>query len=169
MSPRFQAALLGGAFIGVLSALPFISAGNCCCLWILGGGFLAAYLLQQEQTTPITMGDGAAAGLLAGVIGAVVHFIVFVPLDLVMAPLQSRLFERMMENARDLPPGMQTLLLSTSRGRLSLVARVAYQFVPMLVVVAIFAPVGGTLGALFARRWLPPPTTDTTDVPFSPS
>ena len=41
---------IGGLVIGVLSALPFISAGNCCCcLWFVTGGVLAAYLMQQNQ------------------------------------------------------------------------------------------------------------------------
>ena len=32
---KLQPALLGGLFIGVLSALPIISAGNCfCCMWV---------------------------------------------------------------------------------------------------------------------------------------
>ena len=38
-----QAPLLGGLFIGILSALPVISWGNCCCLWVVSGGVLAAY------------------------------------------------------------------------------------------------------------------------------
>jgi hypothetical protein len=169
MSPRSQAALLGGAFIGVLSALPFISVGNCCCLWILGGGFLAAYLLQHEQPAAVTIGDGAAVGLLAGIIGAFVHLIVFVPVDLLMAPLQARLLERMMANARDVPPGIQAFLDSASGSRTSFGAHLAFQFVPMLVVGVVFAPVGGMLGALFTRRELPPPAANTTDTPFSSS
>jgi hypothetical protein len=168
MSPRSQAALLGGTFIGVLSALPFISVGNCCCLWILGGGFLAAYLLQQEQTAAITIADGAAVGFLAGVVGAFVHLLVFVPLDFVMAPLQGRLLDRMMANARDLPPGMRELLQSPGRGRTSFGAHLAFQFVPMLLVGAAFAPVGGMLGALFTTRGLPPPAADTSNLPPSP-
>ena len=44
-----QAVLLGGLFIGVLSALPIINLANCCCLWIVGGGAIAAYLGQQED------------------------------------------------------------------------------------------------------------------------
>jgi len=44
-----QAPLLGGLFIGILSALPVVSWGNCCCLWIIGGGVLAAYLDQQRD------------------------------------------------------------------------------------------------------------------------
>ena len=54
---KLQPALLGGVFIGVLSALPIVSAGNlCCCLWVLSGGALAAYLLQQNQPVPADHG-----------------------------------------------------------------------------------------------------------------
>ena len=50
--------LVGGLVMGVLSALPIISAGNlCCCLWIISGGLVAAYVLQQNQPTPITPAD----------------------------------------------------------------------------------------------------------------
>ena len=67
MQSRLQPAIIGGAVIGVLSALPLISAGNCCCcLWVIGGGAVAAYLLQQHQATPITVGDGAVAGGVKG-------------------------------------------------------------------------------------------------------
>ncbi len=59
--------------MGVLSALPIISAGNlCCCLWVVSGGAVAAYILQQNQPTPLTPGDGAVIGLLAGIVGAFV-------------------------------------------------------------------------------------------------
>jgi len=59
--------------MGVLSALPVISAGNaCCCLWVVSGGVVAAYLFQQNTSRPITPGDGAMVGLLAGFIGALV-------------------------------------------------------------------------------------------------
>ena len=61
--PRLQPAFCGGLFIGVLSALPIINIGNCCCLWVLGGGVLAAYLMQQNHPYPITAADGALVGL----------------------------------------------------------------------------------------------------------
>ena len=55
MRGRLQPALLGGVFIGVLSTLPIINIGNlCCCRWVISGGALAAYLLQQNQPEPIT-------------------------------------------------------------------------------------------------------------------
>ena len=72
-----QPALFGGLFIGVLSALPVIQAGNCCCLWFTGGGVLAAYLAhQQDPRASIGLGRGALAGLLAGIAGAFVWLIV---------------------------------------------------------------------------------------------
>ena len=51
--PKLQPALFGGLFIGVLSALPIINIGNCCCLWVIGGGVLATYLMQQNHPYPI--------------------------------------------------------------------------------------------------------------------
>ena len=76
--------------IGVLSALPVINLANCCCAWILFGGALAAYLMQQNHPEPIQIGDGAIVGLLAGLVGAFVWLIVSIPISMVMAPFQSR-------------------------------------------------------------------------------
>ena len=39
-------------------------------MWVVSGGAIAAYLLQQNQSTPILPGDGALVGLLAGLIDA---------------------------------------------------------------------------------------------------
>ena len=55
---KVQPALLGGLVLGVLSGLPLVNMGNaCCCLWVIAGGVIAAYLLQQRQSVPITSGD----------------------------------------------------------------------------------------------------------------
>ena len=64
MSSKTQPEFIGGLVMGVLSALPLISAGNlCCCLWIICGGVVAAYMLQQNSETPITQSDGALVGM----------------------------------------------------------------------------------------------------------
>ncbi len=87
MTPaKVQPALLGGVTIGVLSALPVVNC--CCCAWILFGGALASYLMQQNHPEPIEVGDGAIVGLLAGVIGAFVWLIVSIPINTAMAPDQ---------------------------------------------------------------------------------
>ena len=67
MTDRLQPAFWGGLFIGVLSALPLVNAGNCCCcLWVICGGLLAAYLRQQSSPLPIDAAEGALVGLMAG-------------------------------------------------------------------------------------------------------
>ena len=74
----------------MLSALPVINLANCCCAWILFGGALAAYLMQQNHPEPITIGDGAIVGLLAGVVGAFVWLMLFdADRRSLMAPFQS--------------------------------------------------------------------------------
>ena len=153
MTPsKTQPALLGGLAIGVLSALPVIGLGNlCCCAWILFGGGLAAYLLQQNHPEPINVGDGAVVGLLAGMFGALVWGVISVPLSLVMAPFQSRMMQRWAENASDLPPFVRDMLGSPA-GTGALVGLSFLFFVTMFFVSSLFGLVGGLFGALFFRK-----------------
>jgi len=105
-----QPALFGGLAMGVLSALPLISVGNvCCCLWVIGGGLVAAYLLQQNQATPITPGDGALVGLLAGLIGALVQVVVSIPISMVVGPMERAMAQRLLEMAGNVPPEMREM------------------------------------------------------------
>ena len=72
-------ALIGGAAAGFLSGIPFF---NClCCLWIIGGGILAAYLLAKDSPESLKPGDGAIAGILSGIVAAVVNALISVPLE----------------------------------------------------------------------------------------
>src|SRR5262245_17975922 len=84
--------------MGVLSALPIVSAGNiCCCLWVVSGGLVAAYVFQQNQTAPLSPSDGALVGLLAGLFGAVIHTAVSIPIDIVIGPLQRRIVQQFID------------------------------------------------------------------------
>jgi len=65
-----KAFLTAGLVIGILSAMPLIGAGNCCCcLWVVMGGALAGYLLCSSSDKPVRPGEGALVGLFAGLIG----------------------------------------------------------------------------------------------------
>ena len=157
-----QPALIGGLVIGVLSSLPFISAGNvCCCMWVVAGGAVAAYLLQQNQTTPITPGDGALVGLFAGLIGAGVGFVISIPLSMMMAPMQRAMMQRVLENAGDMPPAVRQMLENFSGPRTAagflgqLAIRVVF-FGFSLVVWSIFSTLGGLLGAAIFKKSPPP-------------
>jgi len=163
-----QPALIGGLVMGVLSALPIVSAGNlCCCLWVIGGGLVAAYVLQQNESTPITAGDGALAGLLAGLVGAFVHLIVSIPIGIMMAPFERQVLQRIMDMAGAMPPEMRDAIDRYSNQGMGMtiagmIARRVIGFIFMLFVGAIFSTIGGVLGAAIFRKQTPPGTIDVT-------
>ena len=140
-----QSVLLGGLFLGVLSALPIISAGNCCCLWTLGGGVITAYLAQQEQREPLQLLDGARLGLLAGLTGAVVWLFAAAIVDLLMAPLQQRMMDFVLRSAPDMPPEARSMMESFGR-QASFVGRLIVGFFFQLFIQTPFAALGGLLG-----------------------
>jgi hypothetical protein len=152
-----QPAVIGGLVGGVLSALPLIAGGNlCCCLWIVSGGAVAAYVLQQNQSLPIAPGDGALVGLLAGVIGAFVYLVLSIPINLLMTPMERVLFERLSETMSNMPPEFREY----ARSSMSAGVRLVLGFVLMLVLGAIFSTIGGWLGALIFRKKVPPGAID---------
>jgi hypothetical protein len=149
-------ALIGGAVMGALSGLPIISIGNaCCCMWVIAGGVVAAYLLQEQEPQAITAGDGATVGLFAGLFGACVSLLISIPMRLLLAPLQRQFFEQLSQN-RDLPPQLRDFLTSSSFG----VVGVVISFVTMLCAGAIFATLGGLLGAAIFKKKTPPGVID---------
>lgn len=144
--------------MGVLSALPLINAANvCCCLWVVSGGLVAAYLLQQNQSVPITPGDGALVGLLAGLVGAFVTFFLSIPIDMLLEPMQRAMVQRTLEMAGTMPPALREILEnygqpSTSIG---LAGRMVFRVIGLFVLLAvgsIFSTLGGLLGAALFKK-----------------
>ena len=156
MTPaKLQPALLGGVTIGVLSALPVINLANCCCAWILFGGALSAYLMQQNHPEPIQIGDGAIAGLLAGVIGAFVWVIVSVPISAMMAPFQSEMANRVLRDATEMAPELRGILENLA-GAPAIGIGLIFGFFVMLCVSTVFGMLGGLFGALMFKKHQPP-------------
>ena len=145
--------------MGVLSALPLISAVNlCCCLWVVSGGLVASYLLQQNQSLPIAAGDGAVVGLLAGISGAFITFVLSIPIGLLVEPMQRAMVQRTLEMAGNMPPAVRQFLESSSEPR-SMVAMVIVRVIGLFVMLAVgsvFSTLGGLLGvALFKKKVSP--------------
>jgi hypothetical protein len=163
MNPaKLQPALLGGVAIGVLSALPIVNVVNlCCCAWVVFGGVLAAYLMQQNHPSPVSAGDGALVGLMAGAIGAFVFSVLAIPIGLALGPFQEQLLERMMESARDMPPevrGMIEQMRDSVGGGAVLGIGFFISLMIYLCMYSVFGLVGGLIGAvLFRKNTLPPP------------
>jgi hypothetical protein len=162
MNPsKMQPALLGGVAIGVLSALPVVNIGNfCCCAWVLLGGVLAAYLMQQNHPAPVAAGDGALVGLMAGAIGAVVGSLLAIPISMAMGPFQMQILERVMETSRDMPPEVRSIF-EQLRGSMLGGAVVGIGLIITLLVTAcvysVFGLLGGVIGAAMFKKNVPPP------------
>ncbi len=151
------AALWGGATMGVLSALPFINVANCCCIWVISGGMVAAYVLQAGAPpgVAITSGDGALSGLLAGVFGAFIFAVVSLPLNMLLGPIQQRFVQQVVESSQDVPQEMRSLLANMG-GTTGTVLKAVFGFLFMLVAGAIFSTLGGLLGAVLFKRKVAP-------------
>lgn len=157
---KAQPAVYAGLAIGVLSALPLVNLGNClCCLWVVGGGALAVYLMQQNYPYSVQAADGALVGLLSGLLGGAVCGLLSIPIALAMGPFQQRLMERVMSSNADVPPEMKTMIENMARGGAFGVIAIAGIFV-RAIVFGVIAMLGGLLGvALFKKKDLPPPGT----------
>ena len=136
--------------MGVLSALPIIAVGNvCCCLWVISGGVVAAYALQQGQPQPITPADGAFVGFLSGVLGAFVYIVIYVPTDVAIGPFEREMLRRALESMG----GAEGFRSYFERSEVVPgVFRYVLSFLTMLFVGAIFSTIGGLLGALMFRK-----------------
>jgi hypothetical protein len=154
MTPnRYQPALLGGLFIGILSALPIVSGLNlCCCLWVVVGGLLTVYLRQQQQPEPLETADAVLSGLLAGVIGALLTVVgtwVFLHWT---GPLWQDQVRTQLEANPDIPPQVRDMILNLIAGR----GLVLLQFAVTLPIYAVFSMLGALLGLAFFRKKTPP-------------
>lgn len=152
-----QPALLGGLAIGVLSALPVINLANCCCAWVLFGGGLAAYLMQQNYPDRVSLGNGALVGLMAGAFGAIVWALLSIPLHAALGPLQSGMIERALDSAGDMPPEMRAWFESMRGSGAFLGVTWFLSVMLMLCVSSFFGMLGGLLGTLFFAKDGPPP------------
>lgn len=158
---KLQPALLGGLAIGVLSSLPLVNIVNvCCCAWVVFGGALASYLMQQNHPAPVNAGDGAVVGLMAGALGAVIGSMISIPIAMVMGPFQMQMMERLLQGAQDLPPEVRGWFEEWRTGIASGAAMgVGFVFSVLfsLFFYSIFGLIGGLLGAVMFRKNIAPP------------
>jgi hypothetical protein len=160
----FRPALIAGAVAGVLSGLPFVSIGNCfCCLWIVGGGALAANLLAKTTGGVLTSGDGAIVGALTGITAAVVDSLIGLLLRPFNMELAKGIIDRISNLGYDMPENWESLLSGPSG-----MTSPALFFIGLFISAAVFTVIGilgGIIGvSLFAKK-LPkasPPATPPT-------
>jgi len=164
--PKLQPALYAGLAMGVLSALPVVNLGNClCCLWVVGGGALAVYLMQQNHPYPVTAADGALVGLLAGMIGAVVSGLLSIPINMAMGPVLERFIQGLLLSNPEIPSetksAIENMMARNTGSVLTTIVGIGFG----MVVGAVFGLLGGLLGvAMFKKNAPPPPPPGTVEL-----
>jgi hypothetical protein len=150
---RFQPALLGGLFIGVLSSLPYVSSANiCCCLWVITGGLLTVYMQQQARPDPIETGEAVLGGLVAGLIGAVIAWGAVALMVNFTDPIWQEQFRESLEGNPAISPEMRDRVLQFMTGP-SIAMLIGAIYLPTF---AVFAMLGALLGVAFFRKKVPP-------------
>ena len=151
MNNKLKPALIGGVLLGILSVIPFVSAGNlCCCLWAILGGMLASYLYVKNSPTPVNAGEGAVLGALAGLVGAIIYVVLGIPINYAMGPTMRNLMLQLLENA---DPRQADIMRRQFEAAGDAIAPHVIQGLIFAVVLFVFALIGGLLGvAIFEKR-----------------
>ena len=148
---RYQPALPGGLFIGILSALPVIGAFNaCCCLWVVSGGLLTTYLMQQNDPLPLETSTAAMSGLIAGAVGGVVSVVGGALVMMVSGggAAQREAMDQVFSQMGDVPPEMVEMIERFSTGPAALFVTAAVT----IPIFAVFGLLGALLGLAFFRK-----------------
>jgi hypothetical protein len=161
-------ALVGGLIIGLSTiGSSFIPFGNlCCCIWAIIGGVVAAYMLiKRSPTLRVSNGEGAMAGLLAGVVGSLIFLVAAVPFILkswgaVTAEMIAR------GEAMNDPASQQSVKRMVEFMQNNAVLSAIFIWLLFALLFMGFSTLGGIIGvAIFEKRkgqpsppqWPPPP------------
>lgn len=156
----FVPALIGGVVAGILSGIPLL---NClCCLWIIGGAMLSAYLLSKDSPAALSAGDGAIVGVFAGIVAAVVNAIISIPLYALNREFIHKLMEKFAEYAEEMPSGWESWLEKGAMG----ISPAAFMLnlVISAVIFAALGALGGIIGISLFRKKTPSPVQGEKDV-----
>lgn len=155
---KIQPALVGGLVVGLLWSIPFLNLINfCCCLGVLAGGAIAAaMLIKRSPVLPVSTGDGAAVGALAGLVGAGVHLVLGIPISLLFNQAGVSMLRSIFEQVNDpqFRAAMDEALRESENQGLAarLLAALFSWFVVSLISIG-FSTLGGLIGvAMFEKR-----------------
>jgi hypothetical protein len=151
-------AAIGGVTLGVISAvmgaLGYLGLGILqlgCCLWLLGCPILAIIQLNKQRPGTLSYGDGALAGVLTGVFGAIVSTVLGIPIRILMAPQIEKLRDQVLNQNQQMPPAIKEYLSQAMQPGIN-VTLVLISLVLALIFYAIFGAAGGSLGVAIVNR-----------------
>ncbi len=139
---KLMPAIWGGLLIGFISGVPYLAWLNCsCCIGVMAGGILAAYLYRNDLDAgqPMEMFDGAALGLLAGIFGTIIGSI----LNTFLGGISVNLIYKVSQNINN--PQLEDWLNRTSPVALER-GLFIFKFLSDFVTFCIFGLIGGLIG-----------------------
>jgi hypothetical protein len=169
-------ALYGGIIMAVISSVPFLSLINClCCAGILFGGLMAVYFYKSNftpDTPPFTSGDcmavGAMAGVIAAVLGTLLHFAFLAMFGNVMGEF---ILKFLRSTNVQMPDEALEQIEGAFQGGMTMLI-VVMKFFESLVIDALFGLLGGLIGFNIFRPNQgvipPPPMPEPPRVPKMP-
>ena len=164
MNDKLKPALIGGAIIGILTALPVLQ--SCCCIWAIVGGLIAANIYIKGSPNPVQPAEGAIVGAIAGAIGAVLIFVIGIPLQLIFGTAMASMMGGFIQNADPSQAAQVQEMMAASVG----FGRAILNALIYSVTGVVFSAVGGLIGvAIFEKRkggpGVPPPPPPATGGP----
>ena len=150
---KLRPALIGGALIGIISAIPVINCINCfCCAGVIIGGILAVHLYNKNLAgLELTSSDGVTLGLMAGASGALISTV----LTSMITGGVKRQIDRVLEYSSEMPPEVEDALLRVQEmgGEMFFVI---IGLIFSLVIFSIFGIIGGLIAvSVFKKKQLP--------------
>ncbi len=156
---NFNSVLIGGTVIFVIGIVPFLNLINGCCLGMLLGGGVAVWHYTNQYNLTLTSGEGfklgALAGLLGGLAGLVVGYVLLALFD--YQPGKEALQELMLNIFGSDPATraqMEESFREQSTNALS-VSAIAIATITTAIIYPLFAGLGGIIGASLFKKGSP--------------
>ena len=150
---KLRPALIGGALIGTISAIPIINFVNCfCCAGVIIGGILAVHLYNKNLTgIELTSSDGVTIGLMAGASGALISTVLT---SMITGGVKNQI-DKFFEYSSEIPPELEDALLQVQEmgGEMFFVI---VGLIFSLIIFSIFGIIGGLIAvSIFKKKQLP--------------
>ncbi len=156
---NFNSVLIGGTVIFVIGIVPFLNLINGCCLGMLLGGGVTVWHYTNQYNLTLTSGEGfklgALAGLLGGLAGLVVGYVLIALFD--YQPGKEELQELMLNIFGSDPTiraQMEESFREPSTNALS-VSAIAIATITTAIIYPLFAGLGGIIGASLFKKGSP--------------
>jgi len=141
-----RVALLCASFTALLNSLPLVNFG--CCIWMVGAGFLSAFLYARRTGLALSVGDGARQGGITGLLTFVIG-IAFTALIFVLTSSGGGVRDALRQSIEKMPAqdevSRQLIQFFTAPSGIAIIIMV-YLVLGCLVTISL-SVAGGALGA----------------------